>query len=138
MKNILENNVYSKVFKDKFLVVGVCVEDLYPEIFEKFKKEWKNVVYFCLENNHYNQLVAKLFDILSIGNTQKVGFLTVDGSPHCVQMHFASKYLKRGLKNNVEFEHYVINKNGNVFKIDLDTIDDSKNLSRGKNVIDND
>jgi len=130
MKNILENNVYSEVFKDKFLVVGVCVKDLYPEIFEKFKNEWKNVVYFCLENNHYNQLMAKLFDILSIGNTKKVGFLTVDGSPHCVQMHFASKYLLRGLKNKIEFHHYVIDKNGKVFEIDLETVDKSKNLAK--------
>lgn len=130
MKNILENNIYSEIFEDKFLVVGSCVKDLYPEISEKFKNEWGNVVDFCLENNHYNQLMAKLFDILSLGKTKKVGFLTVDGSPHCVQMHFSSKYLLRGLKNKVEFQHFVIDKNGKVLEINLETIDKSKNLAK--------
>lgn len=129
MKNILENNIYSKVFEDKFLVVGNCVADLYPSIFEEFKNEWKNVVNFCLEQNHYNNLLAKLFDILSLGKTKKVGFLTVDGSPHCIQMHFCSKYLIRGLKNKVEFKHFVIDKDGKVFEVDSETIDKSKNLS---------
>ena len=133
MRNILEVNIYDEIFNDKFLIIGSCVENLYPTIFKKFGHDWKNVVIFCLENNHYNQLTAKLFDILAIGNTNKVGFLTVDGSPHCVQMHFAAKYLSRGLKNSVNFEHFVIDKNGKVFKINEEIIENSKNFS--KNVI---
>ncbi|HUS59935.1 MAG TPA: hypothetical protein VMX76_00965 [Nevskiaceae bacterium] len=82
--NLLELNVYSNRYKGRFLLIGSCLPDLYPKVVEKFEKRWKNVVSFCLGQFHYNQLVAKLFDILSLGNTKKVGFLTVDGSPHCV------------------------------------------------------
>jgi hypothetical protein len=127
--NILEQNLYDKKFQGQFLVIGSCLPNIYPEIVEKFENKWKNVVHFCLEQMHYNMLMAKLFDILAVGKVNKVGFLTVEGSPHCVQMHYASKYLKRGLKNSVEFEHYVIRKDGKVFKVSIESIDQSKDLS---------
>lgn len=93
------------------------------------KKSGGNVFSLCLEKLHYNQLAAKLFNILALGRVKKVGFLTVDGSPHCIQMHFASKYLKRGLKEKVEFKHYVVAKDGDVFKVQMEEIDKARNLS---------
>lgn len=127
--NLLDQNVYDKKYQDQFLVVGSCLPNMYPEIVKQFEKKWTNVVSFCLEQSHYNMLSAKLFNILATGKVNKVGFLTVEGSPHCTQMHYASKYLKRGLKNSVEFEHYVIQKDGKVFKLSIDAIDKSKDLS---------
>jgi len=44
-------------------------------------------------------------------------------------MHFASKYLKRGLKNKIEFEHYVIRKDSKVFKVGMKEIDKSRDFS---------
>jgi hypothetical protein len=127
--NILNQNIYSQKIEKQFLIIGSCLPDIYPEVVKKFQKKWKNVFSICLEEFHYNQLVAKLFSILSLGKTQKIGFLTVDGSPHCIQIHFASKYLKRGLNKTVDFEHYVMDKKGKIYKISLDTIEKSKNLS---------
>jgi len=127
--NILSENVYSKKFKGEFLVMASCLPDIHPEIAQQVSTKWKNVVCFCLEQFHYNQFVSKLFDILAIGNTNRVGFITPDGSPHCVQMHFASKYLKRGLNKDIEFEHYVADGHGKVFQVSMKAIDKSKNLS---------
>jgi hypothetical protein len=127
--NLLSENIYSKKFEGDFLVIGSCVSKLYPEIIQEFQNEWKNVFSFCLEQFHYNQLMAKLFDILALGKTNRVGFLTVDGSPHCVQMHFASKYLKRGLAKNVEYKHYVINNDKKVFLVSLEAIDKMRDLA---------
>jgi hypothetical protein len=128
--NILEQNIYNPDFKDKFLLIGSCIETMYPEILEKYKKKWGNCFSICLEQFHYNQLHSKLVAILSLGNTKNVGFFTVDGSPHCVQVHFVSKYLKRELKNDIEFKHYVINKNKEVFEVSLEQIDSSRDFSR--------
>lgn len=128
--NILEQNIYDKGFKGKFLVIGSCLPGVYPEVIKKFEKEWHSVFTFCLEQFHYNLLTAKLFDILAVGNTRKVGFLTVDGSPHCVQMHFASKYLKRGLKiQTIDYQHYVIRKDGKVFEVRPELIDRARDFS---------
>jgi hypothetical protein len=127
--NLLDQNVYDSKYQSRFLVIGSCLPNLYPKIIDKFEKEWGNVVSFCLEQSHYNQMVAKLFSILAIGKVTKVGFLTVDGSPHCTQLHYASKYLNRGLKHPMEYEHYVIKSNGQVFKVTPESIDKSKDLS---------
>ncbi len=127
--NILSHNIYSQKFKDEFLVMASCLPDIHPKIIKQFCENWKNVVYFCLEQFHYNQLIAKLFDILAIGKTKKVGFITPDGSPHCVQMHYASKYLKRGLNKKVIFEHFVIDKDGEPYEINQKDIDRSNKLS---------
>lgn len=133
--NILQQNSYSSFFKGKFLLIGNCIENLYPDILGEFQDKWKNVISICLERDHYNQMVAKLFDILGTGNVKKVGFLTVNGSPHCVQVHFVSKYLKRGLNKEVDFEHYVINNDGKVFKVAMEAINDSRDfVSLGKEI----
>ena len=126
--SLLNLNVYDGIFKDKFLVVGGCIPRIAPDILKSFEKKWVNVVTYCLEENHYNQLVAKLFNILALGNTKEVGFLTLDGSPHCVQLHFASKYLKRGIKNDIDFKHYVVKK-GEVYSVSIEAIDKSRDLA---------
>ena len=86
----------------------------------------------CLEETHYNKLISKLFNILALGQVNEVGLLTVDGSPHCVQMHYSAKYLKRGLNVSVVFKHYVITKTGDVIEVDTDKVAQSKNLAQIK------
>jgi hypothetical protein len=84
----------------------------------------------ALEQAHYNMLTAKLFNILAVNNTRKVGFLTVDGSPHCVQLHYASKFIRRGLKvQTIEYEHYVITNEGKVFQVSIEDINRSRDLA---------
>jgi len=129
--NLLSENIYDPRFKNKFLVVGNCVPSMYPKVLKKFEKLWKNIFLICLEQEHYNMMVAKLFDIVGVGKTKKIGFLTVDGSPHCVQVHFGSKYLKRGLANGttVEFRHYVIKRDARVYEVSMESIDKARDLS---------
>jgi hypothetical protein len=135
-ENLLQLNIYDKVFKGKFLIIGTCVARLYPKIYKKFKEKWVNVVSICLEETHYNQAHSKLVDILGTGNTKKVALLTVDKSPHCTQLHYMSKYLKRNLKVDVEYFHYVISDDQSVSELTIDQINDSKNLARvGKRVV---
>jgi hypothetical protein len=119
------------------LLVGTCISSLYPEIYSSFVKKWKNVSEFCLESYHYNQLFSKLVDILVLGRTKKVGFLTVDGSPHCTQMHFCSYFLKRILGNGVKYEHYVVGDGGKVYKVSMKDIKKARKFAKiGKKIKD--
>ena len=127
--NILQRNIYDPIFKEKFLLVGSCILTMYTDILKEFTKEWKDYVTYCLEIGHYNKLHSKLAAILGTGNTKKMAFLTVDGSPHCVQMHYLSKYLKRELKSKVNFSHFVISEDGIVYKVDMDDINKSNLLA---------
>ncbi len=128
--NILEQNIYSPGLEEKFLLIGSCLSSMHPEIVEKFSKEWGNVYNVCLEQTHYNQLECKLANILALRKTAKVGYLTMDGSPHCVQMHYTAKYLKRLIADKeIIFEHYVIREDGKIFKVANKAVDDSKKLA---------
>lgn len=129
--NLLTENIYDSRFSDKFLVVGNCVPSMYPRVIKKFEKVWKNVFVICLEREHYNMMMAKLFDIVGVGKTKKIGFLTVDGSPHCIQVHFGSKYLKIGSVkgDKVEYKHYVIKHDGSVYEVPMEDIDKARDLA---------
>lgn len=136
--NILNENLYSDRIKDNVLIVGTCIPIVQKEVFEKFMKEWDSVFSICLEQDHYNKMAAKLTNLVGTGKVKKMGFLTVDGSPHCVQVHYASKYMKRNLKVDVEYEHYVVDKNGEVFNVGMEAIDESRNLAKvGKKYVQN-
>jgi hypothetical protein len=130
ISNIIEVNLYNQRLKDKFLLIGTCVKDLYPQILKNFQRLYKNIFEYCLENGHYNILFTKLVDIISTGNISRIGFLTVDESPHCIQMHFTSRYLKRISRFKLKFEHYVISKNNKIYKIEIKDINNAKKLSR--------
>lgn len=126
--DLLSQSIYSPFFNGKFLLMGSCVANSYPEIIKDFEKKWKNLVSICLEQEHYNKMVSKLFNVLGTGNVKKIGFLTVNGSPHCAQVHFASKYLKRGLNKDVIYRHYVINDDGKVYEVSMEAIDKSRDF----------
>lgn len=124
---MLSQNIYSKIYNDKFLIAGTCLYELYPDAMLRLSQEFDDhVVNICLEQFHYNQFFSKLIDILSLGKTKKVGFVTVDGSPHCVSLHYASKYLQRALKVDIEYIHYVIDQKGDIYKVERDVIDNSR------------
>ncbi|MBD3363494.1 hypothetical protein GF362_07300 [Candidatus Dojkabacteria bacterium] len=130
LPEILEMNIYDPFFENKFLLIGSCVPRIYPAVLNDFQNKFQNVCTACLEKTHYNKIFAKLIDILATGNTKRVAFLTVDGSPHCVQMHFMSKYLKRALKNDIKYLHYVITKDREIYSLEIDVIDESKNFAK--------
>lgn len=133
--NILSESIYSSRLGNSFLLIGTCLMQIHPKIVKKFSKEWENVFSICLEQFHYNQLHAKLCAILGTGRIKKIGFLTVDGSPHCIQMHYVSKYLKRELKSDIEFKHYVISKEGKIYQVTIEAIDKSKMLAESGRLI---
>lgn len=129
--HILSTNIYDPKLTDKILIIGTCLLRLYPEIVENFSKDYGgNAFHICLEQNHYNQLMSKMLNILAVGKIKEVTYLTVDGSPHCVQVHFSAKYLKRALKNEVNFKHFVIDKEGQIHEITTEEVDASKNFGK--------
>jgi hypothetical protein len=126
--HILKCNIYDPLFTDRFLLIGTCVERLHSDILSKFQAQWQHVVGYCLEQEHYNMLFAKLIDILALGKTKQVGFLTVDSSPHCIQMHYLSNYLARALKTPVDFAHFVVYEK-EVYQIPEEAIVSSRRLA---------
>jgi len=119
--DFLSSNIYSPYFQKKFLLISKCLLIIAPKIVNQLALKWQNITTCCLEESHYNQIFSKLFDVLALGETKKVGFLTADGSPHCFQLHLMAKYLKRGLNKKVKFYHFVV-ANNQLFKVSYKTI----------------
>lgn len=104
---LLCTNVGSKIFKQvsdsKILLYGTCVQQEYPEIFSEFSKN-KICLAVCLEQFHANNAVEKLASILRYNSDKikELTVLTIDGSPHCIQLHFAAEDAKRITGSNVD------------------------------------
>jgi hypothetical protein len=132
INSLLSCNVYDDLFsKEKLLLIGSCVSKKYKSQLENFisKFELNSIVSICLEKYHYNQLNSKMFNILAVTSIKEVYILTPDGSPHCSQVHFAAKYLKRGLRRDVEFKHFVLTGEGRIFQMSTQDVDQAKRFA---------
>lgn len=115
------------MLKGKLLIIGSCLEQKYSQLVAELATKYDgHVLKICLEEMHYNQYMAKMQAILGLGNISEVGLLTVDGSPHCCQIHFGRKYIQRQLKAEVKFSHYVISSNGIMSEVNNEIVDAAK------------
>jgi hypothetical protein len=129
---ILESNVGDARFQRtrKLLLYGTCVPDRYPEIFKEFA-EGRTPVHACLEDLHMDHVGYKLVNIIKYSKIEELIILTVDGSPHCYQLHVLGQDLKRHFisEGEVEISHYVIEK-GKVHEISYQAITVARHLHR--------
>ncbi len=129
---ILESNVGDARFRStqKLLLYGTCVPDRYPEIFKEFI-EGRTPVHACLEDLHMDHVGYKLVNIIKYSKIEELVILTVDGSPHCYQLHVLGQDLKRHFisEGEVEISHYVIEK-GKIHEISYQAITVARHLHR--------
>ena len=87
-RRLMTVNVASRSIRRtrKLLLYGTCVRDEYPELFNSVAKD-RTPLAVCLEDEHMNMVALKLASILARVKLDEVVVLTVDGSPHCVQLH---------------------------------------------------
>ncbi len=115
---------------NKVLIVGRCVEREHPEALKAFQDYASLSV--CLEEEHMNMVGFKLAGIIARqgGAIKEVTVLTVDGSPHCVQLHFMVEEVFKVLSpKGVRRRHFIITR-GNVKEIPLEAVHTARYLSR--------
>jgi hypothetical protein len=116
--------------KPNLLLVGSCV-DRFPDIVKEVceKNGGHSVLHVCLEETHVNQAGFKIGSIVRYSGIKKVTVLTVDGSPHCVQLHYVVEDIRRHFAPDLQTAHYVIEK-GNLIEISPDAVKKSRHLSK--------
>jgi len=130
--DIMSTNAKGKIVRNShILLYGKCVEDEHPEILEKFDDFAK--LSFCPEKEHINMLFYKLIAMMSVAEDLTV--LTVDGSPHCVQMHYIAEEVLRYSEKKFQTRHFVINK-GKLIEITAEAVKISRYLSKIQRTID--
>lgn len=107
--DLLRINAGSRYIKGKeLLIYGSCVKQEHPKVFEKFSEN-KTALSLCLEKEHINMAVYKIASMLKLYNPPKeITVLTVDGSPHCIQLHYAIDEAKKLTSSDIKVEHFVI------------------------------
>ena len=108
---LLSTNVGSKYLRksDKFLLAGTCVLKEHAHIFQQFAQN-RVCLHVCLETFHMNMAETKLACILKIHQPSEILVLTVDGSPHCLQLHILAEDMRRYFDLDGRIEHVVIEK----------------------------
>ena len=126
MKELMKSNIYDVY--ETIIVAGSCLKNMEPEGFLKLSKMASNIYELCLEEVHINMAITKIGGMLRTGKIKKIIFATVDRSPHCIGLHYIQYELRKMMDlSDVEIENYVV-VNGELIKIDKETISLSKNL----------
>ncbi len=112
--DLLEVNAKSRIFRDKskLLIIGKCIELEHPGILKEFIDSNYGVLGLCPEAVHVNMAGFKLIGILARGSFEEVSVLTVDGSMHCIQLHWMLEevFKAMNLSNRVRRRHFIIYK----------------------------
>ncbi len=127
---LLRKSVTSKKISRRILIYSACIDEEYPEILEKFKGRTKLSI--CLEEHHINKVAKKLMAIIYKREVKSIVVLTMDGSPHCLQLHHALEEIKNYF--DIEIKHYVIEK-GELIKVSEKSVKISRHLSEVEKLI---
>ncbi len=118
------------------LLVGSC-SDRFPEIVREISERDGGhfALQVCLEETHANQAGFKIGSIVRYSDIKKLTALTVDGSPHCVQLHYLIEDIKRHFTPDIETSHFVIEK-GQLMEISAEAVKRSRHLSKIQKMMD--
>lgn len=132
---LVDINARSRLIRGfrKLLIIGRCVELEHPKFLELFNDYAK--VSVCLEEEHMNMTGFKLAGVLARGSYEEVAVLTVDGSPHCMQLHYMIEEVCRVVKNLPRRRHYVI-EGGKLIEVPEKAVKTSRYLSKVAKLLD--
>jgi len=105
---LLETYVKSSFLKDAcILIVGECVQHAFPNIYGRLS-EGRVVLTSCPEIEKAGLITSKTATILACSSPKEIAVLTVDGSPHCFQLHTAINQAMFISKAKIPLRHMVI------------------------------
>jgi len=127
MNQLISYNIYE--FQDSLVICGSCLPNMDKQAFDKLQQISNKIFYVCLEEIHMNIVAHKIASILRVGKVKTLIFASVDGSPHCVQLHYIRNELEKIMNlKNIKLVNYVSN-NGDLVEVSKDTISLSKKLA---------
>lgn len=131
LPRLIDANARSVVFRDfrKLLVISRCLELEKPSVVEEFKARGYAVLTVCPEAEHVNMLGFKLAGIMARCKFEEVSALTVDGSLHCVQVHWMLEEVFKITGSNSIRKHYVVHE-GEVVEVPVETVKKARFLAK--------
>jgi hypothetical protein len=110
----------------KLLLYGTCIAEKYPNILEEYR-EGRVALAVCLERDHMNMVAFKLATMVKSAKLEEITVLTVDGSPHCVQLHQTVSEVNRLFEDPPTTRYFVV-EHGKLYEIDAKAVKASRFL----------
>lgn len=132
---LLSTNIGSRHLRQskQFLLLGSCLLEEYPQLVEKYTKD-RVCLHVCLETHHMNMAETKLACMINIHQPKELLILTVDGSPHCLQLHILAEDMHRYFKAKLVIQHLVVER-GKVYEIDARAVKTACHLHKVNQLI---
>ncbi len=88
------------------LIVSRCLKAVNPQLFKEISKE-KVVLTACPEGENVS-IYGKIASIIRSSRPKSITVVSIDGSPHCLQLHAAVNEAVYILGERIPKEHYVV------------------------------
>ena len=125
---LLETSVTSRIIGEKILVYGSCIPLEHPDIVKGFKEHTR--LSTCLTTKSMEEVAWKLLTMVRMKGPKELAALTMDGSPHCLQLHFALEDIHE-IYPSIRVRHFVIEK-GVIQEVSSEAVKTARHLSRIK------
>lgn len=129
--DLLRTNCFDT--NETMIILGSCVKNMHKNAYNEILKISENIYEVCLEETHLNMVVTKIIGMAARGNIKNLYFISVDKSPHCIQLHYIVKEMENAMDiSKMNIKSYIV-ENDNIEEIPLEVISLSKNLLKLKN-----
>ncbi len=129
-RKLLDVNAACRALRNirRLLIYGTCVRDEHPWAYSELSKG-RVPLAVCMEEVHFNMVALKLASMLARVDVEEVVVLTVDGSPHCVQLHMVVEEVEKVLGRRVNRRHYVV-EGGELIEVPRECVKTARYLSK--------
>jgi len=111
----------------RLLIVSSCMIKEQQPIVEEWCKD-RVGLHVCLQEHHMDGVGFKVATIALKAQPSSITLLTMNGSPHCVQLHFAVEQARQLASYKGSVEHFVVEK-GRVFKVSEEAVKAARHLA---------
>jgi hypothetical protein len=119
--DLLSTNVKSSCLRNASLLVsGACLAFENKEVFDDMA-QGRVPLEVCLEKTHMNMVGFKIATMIKVSSPAEVVVLTMKGSPHCVQLHFAVEQAVKLTGSKLRVRHFVVERSA-VREVDRDAV----------------
>jgi hypothetical protein len=119
--DLLSTNVKSARLRNASLLVsGACLIAENKRVFDHVTRG-RVPLEICLEKTHMNMVGFKIATIIKVSSPTEVAGLIMNGSPHCVQLHFAAEQAVKLTGSELIVKHFVVERSA-VREVDRDTV----------------
>ncbi|MDI9620077.1 MAG: 4Fe-4S ferredoxin [Candidatus Nezhaarchaeota archaeon] len=127
--SLMSISVTSRLLKGKhILIYGKCIETEHPHLLEEVARE-KTALHVCMSEEQLDGVGFKVATIMAYANPASVVALSMDGSPHCTQLHAIVEQAKKISKSNPKIIHLVVER-GALVEVTSEAVYLSRHLSK--------